>query len=141
MDGTSGALYAIFTSALLRHVKQKAALPANVDVEFWIDALSTAVSTLSRYSPAQIRDRTLMDALLPFLETLRKEKSLNAAAAAAKEGAVKTKDLRPGLGRTVYIGNEGAWLGKVPDPGAWGLSSFLEGLAMSKTEGSDGTGR
>jgi triose/dihydroxyacetone kinase / FAD-AMP lyase (cyclizing) len=29
----------------------------------------------------------------------------------------------------VYVGAEEEWMGKVPDPGAWGLSEFLTGLA------------
>jgi triose/dihydroxyacetone kinase / FAD-AMP lyase (cyclizing) len=31
----------------------------------------------------------------------------------------------------VYVGGESEWVGKIPDPGAWGLKEFLVGLAAA----------
>lgn len=131
MDGTSGALYSIFLNSLLHHVKLAANQASAADTTFWKKALSAALSALSKYTPAQVGDRTMMDALIPFAETLRSTGDLRAASSAAQEGATKTKDMRPALGRTVYIGDEDAWLGKIPDPGAYGLSKFFEGLSST----------
>ena len=73
----------------------------------------------------------MMDALIPFVETLTSTGKLESSALAAIDGAVSTKQLRPKLGRTVYVGDEQRWLGKIPDPGALGLSKFLEGLTKA----------
>lgn len=129
MDGTSGALYAIFLNSVLHHVKLASSQAIPVDSSFWSETLSAALSALSKYTPARVGDRTMMDTLIPFADTLKATGELQAASTAAKEGAMKTKSMRPGLGRTVYIGDEDAWLGKIPDPGAWGLSKLFEGLA------------
>ncbi|KAK5046878.1 hypothetical protein LTR84_007232 [Exophiala bonariae] len=128
MDGTSGALYGIFLNSLLHYFRSHAEVMTVVDRGFWTLALDSALTVLSKYTPAQVGDRTMMDALIPFTLALKASSDVQHAASVAKEGALKTRSMRPGLGRTVYIGNEEAWLGKVPDPGAWGLSEFFEGL-------------
>ena len=128
MDGTSGALYAIFLNSLALHLrKQESSSPGPVTPKIWAKALSASLDALEKYTPAQPGDRTLMDALCPFVETLRKSGNTREAAKAAKEGADSTKGMEPKLGRTVYVGGKG-WE-DVPDPGAYGLSEFLTGLA------------
>lgn len=127
MDGTSGALYAIFLNNLTHYFKLHAQETTSVDANFWSSALDAALASLQKYTPATAGDRTLMDSLIPFITTLRTA-SLHEASTAARQGAEKTMFMRPGLGRSVYIGNEESWLGKIPDPGAWGLSKFFEGL-------------
>ncbi|EXJ77296.1 hypothetical protein A1O3_10454 [Capronia epimyces CBS 606.96] len=129
MQGTSGALYAIFLNKLTHHVRLRVHEAVPVDVEFWIDALDSALAALTQYTSARPGDRTMMDALVPFIAALRDTRSLKAASQAAQEGAVATKSMRPAFGRTVYIGNEDTWMGEIPDPGAWGLAQFLQGLA------------
>lgn len=129
MDGTSGALYAIFLNNLMHYFKLRAREATSVDTAFWTQALNSTLSSLSKYTPAQVGDRTMMDALIPFTSELGASGDVKQAAQVAKEGALKTMSMRPGLGRTVYIGNEDMWMGTIPDPGAWGLSMFFEGLA------------
>ncbi|KAL1966848.1 hypothetical protein VTN77DRAFT_3813 [Rasamsonia byssochlamydoides] len=132
MDGTSGAIYAIFLNALahgLREQDKGAATPATV--ETWAEALKYSLGALAKYTPAQVGDRTLIDALAPFCTKLVETKDVHAAAKAAQEGTEATKHLKASLGRAVYVGGEQEWLGKVPDPGAYGLSEFLSGLADS----------
>ena len=85
------------------------------------------MDSLSQYTPARPGDRTLVDALQPFVETLGKTGNVTQAAEAARQGAEGTKGMKASLGRTVYVGGEG-WQ-DVPDPGAHGLSEFLLGLA------------
>jgi dihydroxyacetone kinase len=125
MDGTSGALYAIFLNALvaaLRAQGQGEATPA-----VWAAALRESCDALSKYTPARPGDRTLIDALYPFVETLEETGDVSKAAEAAQRAAEGTKGMRASLGRTVYIGGSG--FEQVPDPGAWGLASFFLGLA------------
>lgn len=128
MDGTSGALYAIFLNALARNLRsQDTSSPTAATPHIWAKALQLSMENLGAYTPAQPGDRTLVDALAPFVETLAGTESVKEAAAAAKKGAEGTKEMRASLGRSVYVGGD-SWQG-VPDPGAHGLSEFLAGLA------------
>ena len=130
MDGTSGAIYAIFLNALAHGLREQdtgSSTPATADV--WAKALSYSVNALSKYTPAQPGDRTLVDALVPFCNTLLETKDVRAAAKASHEGTESTKSMKASLGRSVYVGGEEEWVGKVPDPGAYGLSEFLAGIA------------
>ena len=128
MDGTSGAIYAIFLNALAHGLRENSpSSPQPVDARVWAKALDSSIKALGKYTPAQPGDRTLMDALYPFVETLSKTGSIDQAAAAANKGAQGTKGMKASLGRTVYIGGEG--FQEVPDPGAHGLAELLLGLS------------
>ena len=130
MDGTSGAIYAIFLNALVQGLRaQDSGSATNVDAKIWGQALKFALSALSKYTPAQVGDRTLIDALVPFCDTLASTGDVKAAAKAAQDGTETTKHLKASLGRSVYVGSQEEWLGKIPDPGAYGLSEFLSGHA------------
>jgi dihydroxyacetone kinase len=129
MDGTSGALYFIFLQALTRNIRgQSTGRPEDIQVETWARALEASIQELAKYTPAQPGDRTLVDALHPFVETLGRTGSVDQAAAAADEGSKKTISMKASLGRSVYVGGTG-WQ-EVPDPGAYGLSQLLLGLAQ-----------
>lgn len=128
MDGTSGAIYAIFLNALEAGLRsQDPPSPEDVNVGIWARALESSMQSLSKYTPARPGDRTLVDALDPFIGTLARTGDVHKAATAAQEGSQRTKGMKASLGRTVYVGGEG-WQG-VPDPGAHGLSEFLQGLS------------
>jgi triose/dihydroxyacetone kinase / FAD-AMP lyase (cyclizing) len=133
MDGTSGALYAIFLNSLVNSLYQQPAGEASPKV--WAAALQQAMNALSRYTPAQPGDRTLIDALHPFIETLSRTGDVVKAAEASRLGAEGTKGMKASLGRTVYVGGKG--YEQVPDPGAWGLSEFFLGLAGVKAPESE----
>ena len=128
MDGTSGALYAIFFNALVASLRAQGQGEASPAV--WAAALRLSCDALSRYTPARPGDRTLVDALYPFVEVLEKTGDVKQAAEAAQHAAEGTKGMKASLGRTVYIGGSG--FEQVPDPGAWGLASFFLGLAGIK---------
>ncbi|KAI5367554.1 Putative DhaK domain, DhaL domain, dihydroxyacetone kinase, DhaL domain superfamily [Septoria linicola] len=130
MDGTSGALYAIFLNALACGIRlQGSDGGKQADPKVWAGALQEASSSLAKYTPAKPGDRTLVDALAPFVEELSASGNVQKAAQAAEEGAKKTKGMQASLGRTVYLGGSG--FEEVPDPGAHGLSIFLSGLAQA----------
>lgn len=130
MDGTSGALFAIFLNALVHSLRVLA--PGDATSQVWAGALKQSCDALSRYTPARPGDRTLVDALYPFVEVLKKTGDLKKAAEASKKAAEDTKVMAPSLGRAVYVGGTG--FEKVPDPGAWGLASFFLGLAGIKPD-------
>ncbi|KAI1651651.1 dihydroxyacetone kinase [Daldinia loculata] len=130
MDGTSGALFAIFLNALVHSLRTLA--PGDASPQVWASALKQSCDALSRYTPARPGDRTLVDALYPFVEVLGKTGDLKEAAEASKKAAEETKGMKPSLGRAVYVGGSG--FEQVPDPGAWGLASFFLGLAGIKSD-------
>lgn len=134
MDGTSGALYAIFLNALTHSLRQST--PGEATPQTWATALQGASKSLANYTPAQPGDRTLIDALHPFVETLNETGDLKKAAEASRKGAEGTKGMKASLGRTVYIGGTG--FEEVPDPGAWGLAEFFLGLAGIKPKEGEG---
>ena len=128
MDGTSGALYAIFLNALAYGIRlQGNGGSKQADPKVWASALREASKSLAKYTPAKPGDRTLVDALAPFVEELSSSGDVQKAAQAADAGQKKTKGMKASLGRTVYLGGSG--FEEVPDPGAYGLSIFLSGLA------------
>lgn len=133
MDGTSGAVYAIFLNALAHGLRAQESSPSSAPVpataDVWSKALGYSLTALGKYTPAKPGDRTMIDALVPFCATLQKTKDIHAAAKAAQDGAEASKNMLPKLGRTVYVGGQEEWVGKIPDPGAFGLSEFLAGLA------------
>lgn len=102
--GTSGALW----GAWLRAVGSSLGDPANglrpADVVAAMSAGANAVTTLGR---AQLGDKTMVDALMPFVETLSNEVSGGVALTAAwrsaceqaTEAAKKTAELTPKIGR------------------------------------------
>lgn len=128
MDGTSGALYTIFLNSLAHNLRnQETSSAISVNPKIWAKALSLSLEALGKYTPAQPGDRTLIDALFPFVRVLQETGSTKKAAEAAKNGADKTKGMKACLGRSVYVGGRG--YEEVPDPGAYGLSEFLTGVA------------
>lgn len=128
VDGTSGALYAIFLNSLAYSLRYLDTYSVTiVTPRIWANALSLSLGALSRYTPARPGDRTVVDALSPFVHVLQQTEDTKQAAEAAKGGADGTKGMKPILGRSVYVGGEG--YKDVPDPGAYGLSEFLLGLA------------
>lgn len=126
MDGTSGALYAIYMNSLVTALRQ--APPGKATTKVWGAALRQASEALKRYTPARPGDRTLVDALEPFVQTLIESGNLKKAAEASRKGAESTKGMKASLGRTVYVGGTG--FEQVPDPGV----SDLRGVEYSLFE-------
>ncbi|KAJ4135369.1 dihydroxyacetone kinase Dak1 [Fusarium oxysporum] len=125
MDGTSGALYVIFLHALQHSFQSKG--PGVATPQAWGLALEKSSRVLARYTPARVGDRTVIDALEPFIQELLNTNNVVQAAEAARRGANSTIGMEASLGRSAYVGGTGYQ--QVPDPGAWGLSEFLVGLA------------
>jgi hypothetical protein len=121
MGGTSGALYCIFLSSLAQNLWDAPTFP---------DALKGALDQLLKYTKARLGDRTCLDCLIPFVETLKKTRDATQALVDAEKGVETTKKLEAKLGRSSYL-DEAATRG-VPDPGAYGLLKLLEGMVGAK---------
>lgn len=117
MGGTSGALYCIYLTALAAALASESTVP---------EALKVALDQLLKYTRARLGDRTMMDALIPFIGTLMSSGDVDAALSKTKEGVDGTKKMEAKLGRSTYL-DESATQG-VPDPGAYGLYILLSGM-------------
>ncbi|KAG5752447.1 hypothetical protein H9Q72_002455 [Fusarium xylarioides] len=130
MGGTSGAIYAIFLNAVANRLLELTTSSSSLTVsEFIQQALQSGLDELCRYTPARIDHRTLMDALIPFVKNYSLSGSLKAALAEARKGAESTRQMVAALGRASYVGQDRFdEEGGIPDPGALGVVSILEGL-------------
>ena len=125
MDGTSGALYELFVTALAAALQTMPEETATLGT--WAKAAGVALVRLQAMTPARVGDRTVMDALIPYVEALAKG-DVEQAVSAAKKGCESTKGMEASLGRAVYVSGEN-W-DKVADPGAEGIVAIVEGLAQ-----------
>ncbi|KAI9598375.1 Dak1 domain-containing protein [Syncephalis fuscata] len=122
MGGTSGALYCIYFNALATYF----ASSTTSDKKSWQSAASVALQQLQRYTAARKGDRTMLDALIPFVEEFDQGATLSKAVDAARQGMDATITMQPKLGRATYVGNL-EHVNEV-DAGAYGVVSILDGL-------------
>ena len=93
----------------------------------------TGLASLEKITNARVGDKTLMDALIPAIISLKESaqegknfvESLKAAAEAARSGAESTKGLVARFGRAKNLGEK--TLGH-PDPGATSMALILRGF-------------
>lgn len=121
MGGSSGVLLSIlFTAA-------GGALERGDNLA---EALAAGVRKMQEYGGARPGDRTMLDALIPAIESLQHGNTLAEAAQAARTGAQATASLTTAkAGRSAYV-PESALEGIV-DPGAEAVARVLEALAKT----------
>ena len=131
LGGSSGPLYGVL---FLRCASVLARTHA-IGLAQWSEALSQGCQALSELGGAKPGDRTMLDALDPFVKTLQQEvdvkstqEALLAAVAAAEHGADATAHMKPALGRSSYLGER--VLG-YPDPGAKAISVCLRAACQA----------
>ncbi|KAJ5931121.1 dihydroxyacetone kinase [Penicillium verhagenii] len=140
MGGTSGALYGIFLNSFVSAVQKNHDEMKNVNIELFAKSATQALETLKGYTNARENSRTLMDALIPFINELStavftdKENVANAlqrGLKAAQDGAEATKWMQSSFGRSTYVGasagDENPTKG-IPDPGACGIVAIITGI-------------
>ncbi|CUM64541.1 uncharacterized protein PRCAT00002147001 [Priceomyces carsonii] len=140
MGGTSGGIYSIFISALAQsymNMNRKEG-PFEVSRRNLAKSLEEALLSLFIYTQARTGDRTLVDALEPFITEIGKTHDLKKAKKAAIDGAESTRKLTAKFGRASYVSeNEFKKFeseGGLPDPGAIGLAALIDGLITSFEE-------
>ena len=125
--GTSGALWGVILRSLGDALGDDRPVSA-AEVSAGATAASDAVRAYGKAAPG---DKTMVDALVPFAETLAERiaagsalsEAWAAAAVAARTAADATSELMPGLGRARSHGSKS--LG-TPDPGAVSLALIVE---------------
>jgi dihydroxyacetone kinase len=100
----------------------------------WAEAIDQGCRAISELGGAKPGDRTMLDALDPFVRALQQGVAIKGAGAkptreavlaaveAAERGAEATAQMQPKLGRSSYLG--GRVLG-YPDPGAKAIAVWL----------------
>ena len=130
MGGTLGAILGILLAALatsLRHNKLNAATDSDL-MSIFAPSLAQAVESLKKHTGARVGDRTVMDVLIPFAETLDRERDFGKAVRVAEKAAEGTRDLKPSFGRASYVSVTEGEEQRVPDPGAWALMEIVKGM-------------
>ena len=103
--------------------------PGATGLAQWVEALDQGCQAISELGGAKPGDRTMLDALDPFVKTLQQAVGVKAtpdavlaAVEAAERGAEATAQMKPRLGRSSYLGDR--VLGH-PDPGAKAIAVWL----------------
>lgn len=133
--GTSGALWGVMLRTVAEALGDTDA-PTAASVSTGVTAAKDAVMS---YGKASVGDKTLVDALVPFADTLAERiaagddltTAWTTAAAAATTAAAETAGLMPGMGRARSHGSKA--LG-VEDPGAISLALIVERVGVLLAE-------
>ena len=124
MGGTSGPLYGVLFLRCGNILENSRA----TGLARWVEAVDQGCKAISDLGGAKPGDRTMLDALDPFVKSLEdargelSRETLVAAVEAAERGAEATAHLKPRLGRSSYLGDR--VLGH-PDPGAQAVAIWL----------------
>jgi dihydroxyacetone kinase len=118
LGGSSGPLYGVLFLRCGSVLESDGALGHAQ----WADAVAQGCQAISELGGANPGDRTMLDALDPFVKTLQQGAGLKAAVEAAERGAEATAQMKPRLGRSSYLGDR--VLGH-PDPGAKAVAIWL----------------
>lgn len=116
--GTSGPLFGMFFRDLARCAGADSPTLAELS-----DGLNAGLATVQRYGKAEVGHKTMVDALAPAARALAEQvavgtdpaEALDAAAGAAQDGALSTRDIVARRGRASYVGEVSRG---VLDPGA-----------------------
>jgi dihydroxyacetone kinase len=126
LGGSSGPLYGVLFLRCGRVLEAAGA----AGLAEWAEALAQGSAAITELGGAKAGDRTMLDALDPFVKALRDaavgdapvEVSLKNAVEAAERGAEATAHMKPRLGRSSYLGDR--VIGHV-DPGAKAVAIWL----------------
>ena len=122
--GTSGPLFGMW----FRDLGKAADGPGTVGA--LAAGVAAGLATIQRLAGAEVGDATMVDAIDPAAQALARAAeagtgvtdALEAAATAARDGAVSTRDLLAGRGRASYVGEVARG---VLDPGAVAVALFF----------------
>jgi dihydroxyacetone kinase len=126
LGGSSGPFYGVFFLRCGNILGRS----RTIEKAQWAQALEEGCQAISELGGANPGDRTMLDALYPFVKTLKQQNEATpqavwAAVEAAEQGAAATAQMKPKLGRSSYLGDR--VLGH-PDPGARAVSIWLRAV-------------
>jgi len=128
MGGASGMLFGLFFRSA-----EKIPISEVLDLRTLNALFHRGLEDLQARTKAQPGDKTMFDALIPALTSLRESQfdliaALDQAASSATEGARKSAELIPKFGRAKTLGERARG---TPDPGATSVAIFFTGLAAN----------
>lgn len=134
--GTSGPLFGMFFRDLARCARADTPTLGELSA-----GLNAALATVQRYGKAEVGHKTMVDALAPAAKALAGQvaisadpaEALDAAAVAAQNGALGTRDIVARRGRASYVGEVSRG---VLDPGAVAAALMVR-CAASAAQGAD----
>ena len=125
LGGSSGPLYGV----LFLRCGNVLASSGATGLAQWTEALDKGCVAISELGGAKPGDRTMLDALDPFVKTLKEgiggktsREAVVAAVEAAERGVEASAQMKPRVGRSSYLGDR--VLG-YPDPGAKAITVWL----------------
>jgi dihydroxyacetone kinase len=124
MGGSSGPLYGV----LFLRCGNVLESSRTSGLAQWAEAVDQGCQAISELGGAKPGDRTMLDALVPFVKSLKdargepSRETLLTAVEAVERGAKATAQMKPRLGRSSYLGDR--VLGH-PDPGAKAVAIWL----------------
>ncbi len=128
LGGSSGPLYGVLFLRCGSVLESHGAL----GLAQWADALAQGCQAISELGGAKPGDRTMLDALDPFVKTVQQANAVKttseavlAGVEAAERGVDATAQMKPRLGRSSYLGER--VLGH-PDPGAKAIALWLRAV-------------
>jgi dihydroxyacetone kinase len=133
--GTSGILWGLLLDGLGKALGNTEAVTA----ERLAEAVQTSAVNLKSFSKAELGDKTMLDALFPFVDTLNKEVSSgtplaqawSTAATACVAAADATASLTPKIGRARPLAERSIG---TPDPGAVSMGLIVTAIGEFLTE-------
>ena len=134
--GTSGVLWGAALEAVGRGLDDRADRITASDVAGAVAAGLAALQTLGK---AELGDKTMLDALIPFVESLRQQIGIGIGLAAAwttaaeisEQAARATADLRPRIGRARPLAERSVG---TPDAGAVSMALCLRAVSRVLTD-------
>lgn len=132
VGGASGPLYGTFFLQLGSAASGKLEL----SLEDWAAALQAGVDGVAMRGKASLRDKTMLDTLIPALQALKEAAAqgagfpaaLDASAQAAEKGMLATIPLVARKGRASYLGERSAGH---QDPGATSAHLLIQAVAST----------
>lgn len=124
LGGTSGPLYGVLFLRCGSVLEGAGA----IELAQWAEALDQGCQAISELGGAKPGDRTMLDALDPFVKALNSldgkasREAVVSAADAAERGMEATAQMKPRLGRSSYLGDR---VRGYPDPGAKAITIWL----------------
>jgi dihydroxyacetone kinase len=129
VGGSLGAILSILVTAFTNALSQLTLNESKpLDIKTVASAAHTALENLKNYTSAREGDRTVMDVLIPFINTLKDSGDFAKSANVAEYSADKTKEMKAKFGRATYVGDDGGARSKVPDPGAYAVGVWCRAL-------------
>jgi triose/dihydroxyacetone kinase / FAD-AMP lyase (cyclizing) len=133
LGGTSGPLYAAFVVRAASHLAERDEVDS---ADAWAAAFRAGIEGVQALGGGKAGDRTMLDALIPAADAMDAAVArgdtapavLQAAIKAAHAGVDATKQMRPRLGRSSYLGDRA--LGHA-DPGAFAVALWLEAIGSA----------